>query len=42
MVTAHDFDDEAAIVGCGGGFDHIDQVDNGIEAGIDSDRHLGS
>ena len=42
VVTAHDFDNEAAIVGGGGGFDHINEMDDRVEAGIDPDRHFGS
>ena len=42
VIASHYFDNEAAIVGCGGGFDHIDQVNNGVQAGVDPNRHLGS
>ena len=42
MIASHYFDDEAAVVGRGGGFDHIDQVNDGVQAGVDPNRHLGS
>lgn len=41
-MAAHDFDDEAPAVGGSGGFDHIHQVDDGVEGGVHADTHVGS
>src|SRR5271170_3784988 len=35
--TAHDFDDKAAAVRGGGGADHVDEADDGVEGGVDAD-----
>ena len=32
LVTTHHLNDETAVVGGGGGFDHVDQVDDGVGA----------
>ena len=42
VITSHHLDDKAAVVGRGGGFDHIDQVNDGVQAGVDPNRHLSS
>jgi hypothetical protein len=33
---------EGAIMGGGGGLNHVDEMDDGVQAGIDPDRHFGS
>ena len=41
LIPAHHLDDEAAVVGGGGGLDHVDQVDDGVQAGVRADAEFG-
>ena len=41
LVATHHFNDETAVVGGGSGFNHVDEVDHGVQTGVCADAKLG-
>ena len=41
LLSSHHLDDEAAVVRSGGGFDHVDEVNDGVQAGVRADAKVG-